>query len=143
MKWLLVVHLAATLFMAGVIWIVQVVHYPLFAEVGTSGFSKYAVDHARLITYVVLPAMFVELGTAIALASRPGGASGLAYTGLALIIIIWASTFFVQVPVHTKLAEGFDADAHRWLVTSNWARTVLWSARAVLVAMWVGQRIDP
>ena len=33
---LLLVHAASTLFMAGVIWFVQVVHYPLMASVGTT-----------------------------------------------------------------------------------------------------------
>ena len=32
-------HLAATLFMVGVIWFVQVVHYPLFAKVGATAFA--------------------------------------------------------------------------------------------------------
>lgn len=30
-KWLLVAHVVATLFMTGLIWFVQVVHYPLLA----------------------------------------------------------------------------------------------------------------
>ncbi len=32
--WLLFVHAAMTLFMVGVIWFVQIVHYPLFRGVG-------------------------------------------------------------------------------------------------------------
>ena len=64
--WIVVVHYAATLFMAGVIWIVQVVHYPLFARVGAAGYAAYQGAHVRLITYVVLPAMLVELATAAA-----------------------------------------------------------------------------
>ena len=53
--------------------------------------------------------------------------------GLALVGLIWASTFLVQVPLHEVLARGFDAEAHSRLVASNWLRTFLWSARAVLV----------
>ena len=34
---LLLLHAAATLFMTGLIWFVQVVHYPLFARVGEDG----------------------------------------------------------------------------------------------------------
>jgi hypothetical protein len=30
----MLLHLAATLYMVGVIWFVQVVHYPLFSKVG-------------------------------------------------------------------------------------------------------------
>ncbi len=35
--WLLILHAGATLYMAGVIWFVQIVHYPLFSRVGQPG----------------------------------------------------------------------------------------------------------
>ena len=38
--WLLLVNAATTLFMVGVIWFVQSVHYPLFSRVGEAAFSK-------------------------------------------------------------------------------------------------------
>lgn len=133
---LVLTHAAATLFMTGVIWIVQIVHYPLFAGVGADGFANYAVAHARSISFVVLPAMLIELGAAAALAVRPGGAPTAAYVGLALLSAIWLSTFFVQVPLHERLAAGFDADIHRKLIDTNWLRTVLWSARSA-VALYI------
>jgi hypothetical protein len=36
--------------MTGVIWIVQTVHYPLFALLGRDGFGEYAREHQRRIT---------------------------------------------------------------------------------------------
>lgn len=53
--------------MVGVIWFVQVVHYPLFVRVGPSGFSTYSGAHSRLTGYVVGPPMLVEMATAIPL----------------------------------------------------------------------------
>ena len=47
------VHAAATLFMAGVIWFVQVVHYPLLDGVGTDGSAAYQKRHSRLTTWAV------------------------------------------------------------------------------------------
>ena len=35
-KVIFLAHIAATLFMCGAIWFVQIVHYPLFEQVGTS-----------------------------------------------------------------------------------------------------------
>ena len=49
------------------------------------------------------------------------------------VLGIWASTFFIQVPVHNRLCVAFDADLHGRLVQSNWIRTVLWSVRSVLM----------
>jgi hypothetical protein len=41
------VHLAATAAMVGLIWFVQVVHYPLFASVGADEFVAYENAHTR------------------------------------------------------------------------------------------------
>jgi hypothetical protein len=55
--------------------------------------------------------------------------------GLALIAAIWLSTFFVQVPLHGRLArDGHSAAVVDSLVRSNWIRTIAWTARAILAA---------
>jgi len=138
MDLLFLVHLGSTLAMAGLIWFVQIVHYPLFAAVGVERFVAYEELHARLTSIVVVPLMCAEAFSAAALLwLRPPAISfALAAEGLALVVLIWLSTFFVQVPLHQTLAGGFDADAHRRLVGSNWIRTVLWSLRAGLV-LWM------
>lgn len=132
--WLLV-NACATWLMLGVILVIQFVHYPLFARVGREGFAAYENAHGRAITAVVLPPMVIELGSAIALViTPPAGMDGLMWTGLALVVVIWASTALLQVPAHTRLARGFDADAHRRLVRSNLLRTAAWALRAGIVA---------
>lgn len=142
MTLLFLVHVGATLAMTGLIWFVQVVHYPLFAAVGEASFSPYEIEHARRTGFVVIPLMLAEACSAVLLAwLRPAGLSpSLLLVGLALVGLIWASTFLVQVPLHEVLARGFDADAHRRLVASNWLRTFLWSARAVLV-LWLASTV--
>lgn len=135
MKALLLAHAAATLVMFGVILVVQIVHYPLFARVGAGGYAAYQAAHTRLITYVVFPPMVVELLTAVALVAwRPFGLPAwLVWAGLALVGVIWLSTALLQVPAHQTLGAGFDAAAHRRLVATNWIRTVAWAARSALV----------
>jgi hypothetical protein len=134
-KWLWLTQLAATLYMTGVIWLVQIVHYPLFALVGRDGFALYEARHTSWITWVVAPAMVVELATALALlAARPTGVPPAAlWLGVGLLAVIWLSTLVLQVPAHTVLAEGFDAVAHRRLVATNWIRTLAWTARSALL----------
>ena len=135
MKWLWLTQLAVTLYMTGVIWLVQIVHYPLFAQVGRDGFAGYEARHTSWITWVVAPAMVIELGTALALlAVRPVGVpAGALWVGIGLLAVIWLSTLLLQVPAHSVLAEGFDAGAHRRLVASNWVRTLAWTARSLLL----------
>lgn len=135
---ILLIHAAATLFMTGLIWFVQVVHYPLMARVGADGFQDYEAHHQRLTTRVVGPAMFIELGCAVWLVVDPvpGLPGWMAYVGLALLAVIWLSTVCLQVPRHKELERGFNIKAHRRLVNSNWLRTVAWSSRVVL-ALWM------
>lgn len=136
----LLLHAAATWFMTGVIWFVQVVHYPLFAGVGVDRFGDYEGRHTRQTTWVVLPPMMVELVTAVWLVAAPpaGVALWMPITGLVLVALLWVSTFLVQVPLHRRLEGGFDVAAHRRLVSLNWPRTAIWSARAVLVGAMLG-----
>ena len=124
-----IAHAAAALFMTGVIWFVQIVHYPLFGRVGAANFRAYEREHARRTGWVVGPAMVVELLLALALAARGGL---LAWAGLALLAVIWASIAFVQVPLHRRLEQEADTAAQRSLVRTNWIRTAAWTARAVI-----------
>jgi hypothetical protein len=131
-------HLAATLLMTGVIWFVQVVHYPLFTGIGRPDFSAYEQRHKALTTWVVGPPMLVEAATAVPLFwFRPAGIlTWQLGTGLALIAIIWFSTAFLQVPSHKLLSKGFEPAVHKRLVSTNWIRTAAWSLRSLLV-LWM------
>lgn len=138
------VHLSATLLMTGAIWIVQAVHYPLFAAVGSDVFVRYEAAHQRRITWFVAPVMTIELATGIALVAgwRPEAfPAWAAVAGLALIGMIWIMTAAVQVPLHTRLAKGFDAGIHGSLVGTNWWRTAAWTARSLLLLWLTAQMI--
>ena len=131
-------------FLVGLIWTIQIVHYPLFAAVGVDRFVAYEASHTRLITWVVGPVMLVEAATAgLFVAMRPASIPAwIPWTGLGLVILIWISTAILQVPDHAKLANGFDATAHAHLVGTNWLRTIAWTARGVIlaVAIWPALR---
>jgi uncharacterized membrane protein len=139
--WLFIIHAAATWFMTGVIWFVQIVHYPLFSSIDPAKFPEYEKAHQRLTTYVVLPAMVVEAGAAMLIAVRRPDIieAWIPWAGLVLLAVIWLSTFLSQVPQHEKLARGFDHTAHALLVSSNWVRTVAWTGRSFLAALLLYQ----
>ncbi len=137
----LLVGLASTLAMVGLIWFVQVVHYPLFARVGASDFAAYAAEHSALTTWVVAPFMLAELGSALYLVARPPAHVPLAWLWLGLLLcgVVWTATGALSVPQHSILAAGFDARAWRTLVLTNWVRTLAWSARGVLMLVVVNR----
>lgn len=132
-------HLASTFYMVGLIWFVQVVHYPLFAAVGEDKFVAYEEHHQRLTTWVVGPGMLVELvsGVLLALTAADSRSAMILWISLGLLAIIWLSTALIQIPCHRQLSTGFNASAHRRLVRSNWLRTVVWTGRGVLILMLV------
>jgi uncharacterized membrane protein len=140
-KWSFLLHIAATLAMVGLIWFVQIVHYPLFSKVGRDSFRRYEMDHQRLVAWVVAPAMLTELVTAIILLwSHPLGVGDISiWLGILLLATIWLITYGVQVPQHAALVLAYDADVQRRLVRGNWFRTAAWSARGVLVLWMAGQ----
>jgi hypothetical protein len=132
----LVAQAAATWYLTGLIWVVQVVHYPLFSMADRATFPAFAAAHGRLISLVVGPAMLVEALLATWLVvDRPAELPvWWVWAGLGLVAVIWASTAVLQVPMHARLSGGFDAQAHAWLVSSNWIRTAAWTLRALLCA---------
>lgn len=129
--WVLLLHAATACFMTGLIWFVQVVHYPLLAAVDAQGFGPYHREHLRRTTFVVGPVMLIEAATAAWIARADLTTPFLAWLGIALLAIVWAATFWLSVPRHNQLAAGFDAAAHASLVATNWIRSVGWTARSV------------
>lgn len=134
-KWILIANLGATLVMAGVIWAMQWVHYPLFSSVGHAEFPAYELAHVNRITTLVLPFMLLEAVTAFLLVLDPpaGVSAWILWAGLGLVVLIWLSTLMFQTAQHSVLAAGFDESAHTALVNYNWIRTLAWTLRGLLM----------
>ncbi len=133
-------QLVTTLYLTGLIWVIQVVHYPLMDRVPGDTFVAFHAEHARRISIVVIAPMLIELTAAIALLviRPPDVPVALLVAGVLLVGVVWLSTFAVQVPLHRRLSEGFDPAAHHALVRGNWIRTVTWTLRsAVAIAIAV------
>jgi hypothetical protein len=139
---LLIIHFAATAAMTGLIWFVQVVHYPLFAHVGgapsagSDGFAGYHRLHTSLTGRVVGPPMLTEAMSGVMLLWwRPDAVPvSLVLTSLALLAVVWASTIWLQVPRHRSLASARSEIDIRALVATNWIRTAAWTMRSAFVA---------
>lgn len=132
----LVLGAAATWAMVGLIWFVQLVHYPLLARFSAATPGAVAVEHQRRTGWVVGPPMAVEGVTALwLLFDRPDTMSAAgAWAGAVLLAVALGSTVTVQVPLHRRLAAGHDDATASRLVSGNWVRTVAWTARGVLLA---------
>ena len=129
------INIESTWFMIGLIWFVQIVHYPLFGYVGSKEFETFHEHHKTLITPVVGFVMIVELvTTGILIFQIPVGMPNwTVIVGIILIGVIWISTLFLQIPYHNKLSSKFDDNVLMMLLNTNWIRTICWSLRGIMV----------
>ena len=142
---LLLIHASVTWYMVGLIWLIQVVHYPLMQMVGRAEFVPYSLRHQQAITPVVGIPMLIEVATAVYLLVQDPQLRR-SYWFLAscvLLVVIWVSTAFWQVPLHRDLLDGHAAERVKSLVLSNWVRTIAWSARGLIVGALVLCRLKP
>lgn len=132
--WVWQLHIGSCLFLTGLIWLVQWVHYPAFRFADKAQFSAFHSFHSSRITMIVGPLMLLELVTAGLLWQR-SPTSGPLMANLIGIGLIWATTFLLNVPAHNILAHGYDAEAIRTLTVTNWPRTILWTLRAAMLLL--------
>lgn len=141
----LLVNAAAVLFMAGFIWTMQLVHYPLFDRVGVEAFPGYETAHNRLFFLVAGPGVLATLISGVALLFvRPAQVPLWAVLlGLVLFAVIAVSTALFRAPQRGVLSGGFDRGAYEFLVRTNWIRTAAWSAYGLLGLWMVRQTTSP
>jgi hypothetical protein len=121
--------------MLGVIWIIQIIHYPLFSFVGKENFINYELQHIQKTSMVIALPMLIELLSfgGLLYFCNSFRQSKLFWVSGLLIAIIWLVTFIVSVPQHNILSQGFNQKAIDLLVQSNWIRTICWSLRVILL----------
>ena len=136
-----VIHLAATLFMVGLIWTIHYVHYPLFANVGESTYASFQASHVERIGKLLFVPWLTEGVTLLGiltLAFLGGNQSWRIPTlinGVAMAVVLVISGFW-SAPAHGKLADGFDASVHDQLMTANLIRTLAWTVCGIC-AIWL------
>ena len=108
------------------IWLVQVIIYPAFAEIPADRFARWHAGYTRGVTWIVAPLMFGQVILLIRLlVARP---TWPVFVALGMVATAWIATFAVAVPAHDQLqAAGVDADSIRRLVATNWIRTAAWT----------------
>lgn len=124
------VHLLATGFMAGLIWTIHVVHYPLFPLVGDP-YRPFQDEHMRRISRLLVVPWGVEVLSAIwLLVAGSSVPLALRLLGIGLVGAVLGVTAFAAAPRHGRLLDRFDAEVHRGLMRADAVRVALWSARA-------------
>ena len=128
---LLNLHLTLTALMTGVIWVIQLVHYPSFHYVNMVVYTKFQKFHMARISFIVMPLMILELVTALMLLAYSQNIYFIA--NLLMLGLTWLSTALLSVPCHSRLEKAYSYEDVDKLVKTNWPRTLLWSLRTVLI----------
>ena len=132
MDLLFFLNVISAFLLTGVIWTIQIVHYPSFHYIDKMSFTNFHHFHERRISIIVMPLMLIELTTSTALYIN--NMSSIVFAlNLLIVVLIWCSTFFVQVPIHSILSKKKDKKLIEKLVNTNWIRTFLWSMRMLLI----------
>lgn len=131
MNLIYLLHFCLCLVMLGVIWVIQIVHYPSFRFAKLGPFQDFTSFHVKAISSIVIPLMTIELLSGVFLvykSQRP-----LILLNFSLILLTWLSTFILSVPLHNKLSQDFDLKNIEKLVLTNWPRTLMWTIRSVIL----------
>ncbi|MDG1089380.1 MAG: hypothetical protein P8P37_00745 [Candidatus Marinimicrobia bacterium] len=132
MDLLFFLNVISAFLLTGVIWTIQIVHYPSFHYIDKMSFTNFHHFHERRIAIIVMPLMLIELTTSTALYIN--NMSSIVFAlNLLIVVLIWCSTFFIQVPIHSILSQKKDKKLIEKLVNTNWIRTFLWSMRMLLI----------
>ena len=127
MDLLFFLNVISAFLLTGVIWTIQIVHYPSFHYIDKLSFTNFHHFHERRISIIVMPLMLIELTTSTALYIN--NMSSIVFAlNLLIVVLIWCSTFFVQVPIHSILSEKKDKKLIEKLVNTNWIRNTLGSS---------------
>ena len=129
---LLTTHLISTSIMVGVIWVVQLVHYPSFKYVNESDYIIFQKYHMSNISYIVFPVMFTELITAILILFF-GEESLFFMLSLICLFLIWVITGVLFTKFHNTLQKGKDLKMIEKMIKANWMRTLLWTLRLIMI----------
>mgnify|MGYP005731944447 FL=1 len=125
------INFISTSVMVGVIWVIQLLHYPSFHFINDQKYIEFQHFHMQRISFIVVPVMLIELASALLLAYF--FESSLTIILLALLLGIWGITFIFFTNMHQKLTDGYDHSIVDRLVQINWSRTALWSLRLIIL----------
>ena len=127
------IHFLATSIMVGVIWVIQLLHYPSFHFIQKSDYPKFQQFHMSRISFIVVPAMIIEFITGIMMLQFGFSSNFLFIFSLFILLVIWVITLVFFTKMHQGLISGYNEVIVDRLISINWSRTLLWSIRLLVL----------
>ena len=130
-------HLIFTSIMTGVIWVIQIVHYPSFHFIEKELYTAFQKFHMNKISIIVIPIMLAELITGMMLFLDKSSKSPFLIVSFVILVLIWLITGVFFSKAHNELMTGYQELVVNQLVVMNWIRTLLWTLRLLLLTCFV------
>ena len=116
--------------LVGIILITQFVNYPLFKKIDQN-FEIIHKEYTKKMGYLVAPIMVLEAITVSSMYIYYPKSNVLILI-ICLTIIIWLSTFLIQVPIHKTISFKKDSKKIKRLISTNYIRTISWCSKLYL-----------
>ena len=136
-NFVLIGHLIFTSIMTGVIWVIQIVHYPSFHFIEKELYTAFQKFHMNKISIIVIPIMLAELITGMMLFLDKSSKSPFLIISFVILVLIWLITGVFFSKAHNELMTGYQELVVNQLVVMNWIRTLLWTLRLLLLTCFV------
>ncbi|RVX41255.1 hypothetical protein EDD27_3751 [Nonomuraea polychroma] len=135
----LLATLTAAMFNVGVIWLTQVVVYPVWALVGESEWSAYHEAHKRRLPGTAfIPHGLAILGALLLIVLRPLYVPGwAAWLAFAIEAVMLAATAAYWAPLQVRLSRRRDPRLLRLLLATHWIRVGLITVFGALLCWMV------
>ena len=130
-------HLIFTSIMTGVIWVIQIVHYPSFHFIEKELYTAFQKFHMNKISIIVIPIMLAELITGMMLFLDKSSKSPFLIISFVILVLIWLITGVFFSKAHNELMTGYQELVVNQLVVMNWIRTLLWTLRLFFLLCFV------
>ena len=130
-------HLIFTSIMTGVIWVIQIVHYPSFHFIEKELYTAFQKFHMNKISIIVIHIMLAELITGMMLFLDKSSKSPFLIISFVILVLIWLITGVFFSKAHNELMKGYQELVVNQLVVMNWIRTLLWTLRLLLLTCFV------
>ena len=144
MSFIFLLNLVLAFIAVGLIWTIQLVHYPSMRFIPKERFVEYHNFHSVRISFLAIPLMVTELGTSLILfyQNYNNAVQTIFLINLVIVALIWLSTFLIQVPLHNALSKEKQSEKLSKLICTNWIRTILWTARSILMILFLAFAMD-
>lgn len=126
-------HLIFTSLMVGVIWVIQLVHYPSFHYVKKDNYPLFQRFHMQRISIIVMPLMTIELLSGSYLVYDRLYLNIYFLSSILILLVIWLLTAVIFSGLHQRLEKGYGESLVNKMILYNWIRTVLWTLRLLLI----------